>query len=100
MFASGAIQSLFASGPSPACASLLERVRDTPSTDTVVVSRITVVPGVGEVIATVHDPVPPEVVQVFTLPTKPPGPDTIEKLITVPSGAFTRPAPFPLSTFT
>ena len=61
-------------------------------------SRITVVPAVAEVITTVQDPVPPEVVQVDG-PTKLPGPDAIAKLITVPSGAFTKP-PTPVLTFT
>ena len=41
-----------------------------------------------EVIVAVHEPVPPDVVQ-LEAPTKLPGPETIEKVIVVPSGALT-----------
>jgi hypothetical protein len=59
-------------------------------------------PVVGELITTVQEPVPPAVVQVL-------GPTNVdvapfefvtEKLMTVPSGAFTKPAPEPSFTFT
>src|SRR5262249_46022184 len=59
--------------------------------ETVVESRTTVVPAVADVICTVHEPVFPTVVQVFTPPTNEPGPNTVEGLITVPAGAFTKP---------
>ena len=53
----------------------------------------TVVPDVVDVICTVHEPVPPAVVQVFTPPTNVPGPLTFVKVISVPSGALTKPPP-------
>src|SRR5262249_28374219 len=86
-----------ASNPSPTFESFVSRCRLCPSTVTVVAARTTVVPVTDEAIVAVHPPVPPDVVQVFGL-TNVPGPETIEKLIVVPSGAGTRPAP--LFTFT
>src|SRR5262249_33994543 len=82
-----------ASTLSPGRPSPVDRVNDTPRTETVDEARTTVVPVVVEVICTVHDPVAPTVVQVLILPTKLPGPDRIAKLITVPAGAFTKPVP-------
>src|SRR5262249_34695900 len=93
MFASGVAHVFWASTLSPAFPSPDVRVSDTPITGTVVEARTTVVPGVDEVICTVHDPVAPPVTHVFTPPTKLPGPDRIEKLIVVPAGAFTKPVP-------
>src|SRR5262245_22000981 len=89
--------SLFASGPSPAFVSPVSRCNDTPDTVTSVLARITVWPVAVELLVTWHEPDPPEVVQ-LSGPTKPPGPDRIEKVIRVPSGAFT--GPVPSSTFT
>src|SRR5262249_39307024 len=82
-----------ASAPSPARPSPLDRVNETPPTETVVESRTTVVPAEDEVICTVHEPVPPLVVQLLTPPTTLPGPDRIVKLIVVPSVPFTKPDP-------
>src|SRR5258708_32896856 len=74
-------------------------------TVTVVVARIVLVPGVGDVIVTLHEPVPgavvpePEPVVHVLGPTKlPTEPDSSEKVMLVPSGAFA--GPVPSSTFT
>src|SRR5262249_19824369 len=91
MFAS--TQFFCASTLSPARPSPLDRVSETPFTVTVVESRTTVTPGVADVICTVHEPVAPIVVQVFTPPTNEPGPDRIVTVISVPAGAFTKPVP-------
>ena len=69
-----------------------------PPTFNVVLALTTVVPVLAAVITTVQEPVPPAVVHVFG-PTKLPGPLTFVNVITVPSGAFTNPAPV-ASTFT
>src|SRR5690348_10497028 len=94
MFAFGAIQ-IFVAGPEFAPTPFVVRVSETPPTLTVVLALTVVVPAVGELITTVHAPVPPMVVQVDG-PTKvavaPPAFDS-EKEITVPSGAFTNPVP-------
>src|SRR5262249_9698083 len=90
MFAS--TQFLFAFGLSPGFASPVSRCNTTPLTVTSVAAFTTDTPGVADVITTVHEPVPPDVVQLVG-PTNEPGPDTIVKLITVPSGAFTKAAP-------
>src|SRR5262249_36610517 len=75
------------------------RVSDTPPTDTVVDALTTVVPGVAEVSVIVQEPVFPAVVHGFGVPSVP-GPDAIAKLIEVPAGALTKPAPSPRSTST
>src|SRR3954451_17524539 len=98
MFASLCCQSFCASTLSPARPSAVARCKVTPETVTSVAARTTVVPEVADVISTEHEPVPPLVLHEFTLPTKLPGPLWIEKLIVVPSGALTKPAP--LFTFT
>src|SRR5262249_60252841 len=90
---SSAVSPFFrASGLSPGQPSLACRCRPTPASPTPRSSDLTVVPGVADVMTTVHEPVPPEVVQLDG-PTKLPGPLTLLKLITVPSGAFVKPAP-------
>jgi hypothetical protein len=93
MFASRNCQSFCASALSPTLASPVARDSETPPTVTFVLALTTVVPGVAEVICTVHEPVPPLVLQVFTPPTKLPGPLWIENVISVPFGAFTNPLP-------
>ena len=83
------------SGLSPAFVSPVDRVSGTPATVTFVVAWIVVVPIVGELITTVHDPVPPDVVQLdgpWKVADAPPAFDSV-KLIVVPSGAFTNPVP-------
>jgi hypothetical protein len=57
-----------------------------------------IVPAAAELITAVHEPLPPEVVQVLG-PTNEAEPETIEKLIVVPFGAFTKP-PVPVFTST
>jgi branched-chain amino acid transport system permease protein len=59
---------------------------------------IVVTPDVVDEMSTVHEPVSATVKQ-LSGPTKSPGPDTISKLIVVPSGAFVK-APEPSLTFT
>jgi len=93
-------QVLFAFALSPACASPVARVSETPPTVTVVAALTAVVPVVVEVICTVHEPLPFVVVQVFTPLTKLPGPLTLVNVIVVPVGAFTKPAPSPALIFT
>jgi hypothetical protein len=88
-------QIFVASGLSPAFVSPVDRVSGTPATVTFVVAWIVVVPIVGELITTVHDPVPPDVVQLdgpTNVADAPPAFDSV-KLIVVPSGAFTNPVP-------
>src|SRR5262249_16273739 len=68
---------------------------EVPPTVTVVVALIVVEPVVGELITTVHEPVPPDVVQLEG-PTKaaPAPPEFVSvNVITVPSGALTKPEP-------
>src|SRR5438105_3924833 len=50
-------------------------------------------PGVVDVICTVQSPVVPTVLQVFTAPTKPPGPLTFDAVTSVFAGAFVEPVP-------
>src|SRR5262245_46609368 len=104
MFACGFCQILFAFGLSPGRPSPVALVRSTPPTSTVVAALMSVLPAVGELIVTVQDPVPPAVVQVFapagTKTAEAPALFVSENVITVPSGAFTKPAPFPASTLT
>src|SRR5215510_11802989 len=77
---------LFAPVPS------VSRCRPTPFTRTSTLPWIVLVPTVVVVRFTVHDPVPPAVVQLGapSVPTLPASSDT---LTTVPSGAFTKPVP-------
>src|SRR4051794_11705137 len=95
MFASGLIQTLVASALSPAFASPVARVSETPRTDTFVDAWIDVDPAVGELVVTVQEPVPPAVVQLDdpTNVAEAPPEFVSEKLITVPSGAFAEPVP-------
>src|SRR5262249_33273059 len=90
---------LFAFGLSPGKPSPVSPWITRPPTETSVAAFTTVVPVVLELITTVQEPVPPDVVQVFG-PTKLPGPLTFVKVITVPAGAFTNPPPRPSFTFT
>src|SRR5690242_16199919 len=94
MFAFGAIQ-IFVAGPEFAPTPFVVRVNDTPPTDSVVLALTVVVPAVGELITTVHEPVPPAVVQVDGPTNVADAPPALlsEKEITVPSGAFTNPVP-------
>ena len=57
-----------------------------------------IAPGTSDVRVAVQLPVPPAVVH--GLPLSVPGPDAIEKLICVPSGAGTKPPPLPRFTST
>src|SRR5690242_12923869 len=86
---------VFVAGPELAPVPFVVRLNVTPPTLTVLDALIVVVPPVGDEITTVHEPVPPAVVQLDG-PTKvavaPPA-LVSEKLITVPSGAFTNPLP-------
>src|SRR6266545_3966931 len=91
--------SFVASMLSPALPSFDSRCSATPPTLTSVAAQTFVVPVVAELIVTVQEPVPPDVLQVAG-PMKPPGPETIEKLIVVPFGAFTKPPPVPALTLT
>src|SRR5262245_31582978 len=88
----------FVAGPELPFAPFVVRVTDTPPTETVVDAFTTVVPAVAEVSVAVQLPVPPAVVH--GLPLIVPGPDAIEKLICVPFGAGTKPAPSPRFTST
>src|SRR6516162_7749482 len=87
-----------ASGLSPACVSPVARVSETLPTLSVVEAWIVVLPGVGELITTVHEPgATPFVVQLLgptNVAVAPPAFDS-ENVITVPAGAFTKPAPSP-----
>ena len=93
---------VFVAGPELRAWPFVVRVRETPATETVVLALIVVVPVVGELICTVHEPVPPEVVHELG-PTNaavaPPAFDS-ENEIVVPSGAFTKLLPEPSFTFT
>jgi hypothetical protein len=81
-----------ASGLSPAFASPVVRVNETPLTDTVVVARTVVVPVAADVIVSVQLPVVPTVVHWFE-PTNAPGPDWTDPVQTVPAGAFAKQLP-------
>src|SRR5262249_53399287 len=88
-------QRLVASALSPAFASPVVRVSTTPPTVTVVVALTVVVPDSDELMTTVHEPVAPDVVQVFG-PTKAAAapPEFVRlKVISVPAGAFAKPEP-------
>src|SRR5262249_51148119 len=84
-------------GPEFAPVAFVVRVSETPLTDTVVLALTVVVPAVGGLMTTVQEPVPPEVVQLFpaagTKTALAPPALLSEKVITVPSGAFTNPVP-------
>src|SRR3954468_10714921 len=82
-----------ASELSPALASPVARCNVRPPTPTSVVARTIVAPVAAEVICTVHDPVVPTVAQLFTPPTKLPGPLRIENPIAVPAGALANAEP-------
>ena len=88
----------FVAGPELPPVPFVVRVSETPPTESVVLALTTVVPAVVFVSVIVQLPVPPDVVHGFGVPSVP-GPDAIEKVICVPSGAFAVP-PLPLSTFT
>ena len=68
------------------------RVKVRPATVGEAEADTTVTPVVFEESVIVQLPVPPDVVHGFA-EVKLPGPDTMEKLIDVPSGAFTKPVP-------
>jgi hypothetical protein len=87
-----AAQAFDASALSPAFPSPLSRCRVMPPTVTLVLALIVVVPVVVDLITTVHEPVPPLVVQLFG-PTNAPGPETIAKMIVVPFGTGANPEP-------
>src|SRR5215471_19935667 len=90
MIPDGFCHSFVASELSPRRASPVDRVSGTPLTVTVVEAWIVVVPAVGELIVTVHEPVVPTVVQLDG-PTKvavaPPA-FVSENVINVPAGAL------------
>ena len=79
-------------GPELAPEPLVLRVSDRPPTEAVVDADTTVVPTDDETSVIEQLPVPPVVVHGFGV-VKLPGPDTIVKLIDVPSGAGTKPVP-------
>src|SRR6185503_1087343 len=84
-------------GPLLPPAPLVLRERLTPPTLTVVEALTMVMPAVGELKVTVHEPVPPAVVQLGAESV--PGPEAMAKLIVVPSGALVYP-PVPVLMFT
>src|SRR6185503_17057612 len=84
-------------GPLLPPAPLVLRERLTPPTLTVVEALTMVMPAVGELKVTVHEPVPPAVVQLGAESV--PGPEAMAKLIVVPSGALVYP-PVPVLTLT
>src|SRR2546428_396892 len=77
---------VFRAGPELAPLPSVSRCRGTPLRVTSVVAVTAVVPVVEELRVTEQEPVPPEVVQLEGV--RVPGPLTIWKLMTVPSGAF------------
>ena len=82
----------FVAGPEFGADPSVFRVSETPATDTVVCADTVVTPVSAEVSVIVQEPVPPPVVHGFGV-VKLPGPESIVKLICVPSGAFTKPVP-------
>src|SRR6185436_16571702 len=94
-------QPLVASVESPGCLSFVSRWRTRPPTMTSVLALIVVVPAVGELITTVHEPVPPDVVHELGPTNVAVAPPALlsENVIVVPSGALTNP-PVPVFTFT
>ena len=98
-----ALTQVLTAGPELAPVPSVLRVRMTPLGVVKVVWADTVeVPVVGELMVVVHDPVPPAVVQlvgglgVEVAPLA----STVVKVMTVPSGAFWKPAPSPRSALT
>jgi hypothetical protein len=83
---------VFTAGPESPPVPFVVRVSETPPTDTVVLALTTVIPVTAEVSVIVQLPVPPAVVHGFGAPSVP-GPEAIEKVICVPSGAGTKPPP-------
>src|SRR5262249_32040754 len=81
----------FVAGPEFPAVPFVARVSTTPMTVTVVEAETVVVPAVEEVIVAVQLPVPPVVVQFCVVGV--PGPEVIETVQTVPSGAFAQPVP-------
>ncbi len=93
-----ALTKTLTAGPELAPTPSVLRVSSTPWGVVNVTWAITVaVPVVGEVIAVVHDPVPPEVVQVVGGLGVEVAPlvSTVVNVMTVPSGALTNPPPSP-----
>src|SRR5262249_40548563 len=90
---------VFVAGPVLPPVSSVSRVSPTPRTETVVCAETVVTPVVADVSVIVHEPEPPAVVHGFGVPSVP-GPESLLKLIEVPSGAFTKPAPEPSFTST
>jgi hypothetical protein len=82
----------FVAGVEFAPTPFVDRVSDTPMTDTVVCALTIVVPAVDETSVIEQLPVPPDVVHGFAV-VNDPGPDTIVNMIDVPSGAGTKPVP-------
>ena len=80
----------FVAAPELAPTPLVSRCSETPPTLTVVWALTTVVPVTAELSVIVQLPVPPAVVHGFAV-VKAPGPESIVKLIWVPSGALTNP---------
>src|SRR4051794_40477816 len=78
---------------------LVVRVTVRPPSEVVTLAETTVVPTVDDVSVTVQLPVAPTVVHGFVVVNEP-GPLTLVKLIDVPAGAFTKPAPLPSFTLT
>ena len=88
-----ALTQVLTAGPELAPAPSVLRVSDTPATETVVCALTVEVPVVGELMVVVHDPVPPAVVQLvggFGAEVAPLA-STVVKVMTVPSGALTKP---------
>jgi hypothetical protein len=90
----------FDAGPELESVEFVSRCRSTPPTSTSVVALIVVVPDDNELMTTVQEPVPPEVVQLLEPTNAAVAPPEFvnEKLIVVPLGAFSKPEP--LFTFT
>src|SRR3954454_6502875 len=88
-------------GPLLPCVVSVLRVSLTPPrVVNVVWAETTVWPVTPEVIDTWQEPVPPAVVQLLIPPTNVPGPASIVKVISVPSGALINPTPSPRSALT
>src|SRR5215469_7964607 len=90
---------VFVAGPLFPATPFVARVSETPPTDTAVCALTLVVPVIDEVSVIWHEAVPPTVVHGFGVVNEP-GPESIEKLIDVPSAALTKPAPEPSFTVT
>src|SRR5215208_4282575 len=93
----------FVAGPELVPRPFVVRVSDWLLTRTVVLAVTVVVPAVFDVIATVHEPVVPTVVQLsvpLTNVAVAPPVFWSPNVISVPCGALTHPAPVPWSTLT